>query len=39
MGYPAVAYYEKDGSGFLGTDEPFIISDFDCENDELEKLK
>ena len=38
MGYPAVAYYEKDGSGFLGTSTPFIINDFDCEHDAVEKL-
>jgi len=37
MGFPAVAYYQKDNSGFLVTDEPFIIADFDCENDAIEK--
>jgi hypothetical protein len=37
MGYPAVAYYEKDGSGFLGTDTPLIINDFECKNDAVEK--
>ena len=39
MGYPAVAYYEKDGMGFLGTDTPFIIADFNVKGDAVEKQK
>jgi hypothetical protein len=26
MGFPAVAYYNKDGTGFLGTDTPLTLS-------------
>lgn len=29
MGFPAVAYNDIDGSGFLGSDMPWIIADFD----------
>ena len=32
MGFPAIAYNNLDGSGFLGGTAPMIIADFDCGN-------
>ena len=39
MGFPAVAYNNLDGSGFLGGTTPMIIADFDTMADVFEKAK
>lgn len=38
MSYPAVAYNDVDGSGFLGSTVPWIISDFAKVSDAQEKV-